>query len=186
MERMNAGPAALPRLSLVLGGASSGKSAFAEALASATGQARVYLATAQPFDAEMQEKIAQHRQQRGPNWRTIEAPTEVAPPIEDLEAGEILLFDCATVWLSNLLLAGRDLETEETALGLALAKTRAPVVIVSNEVGSGIVPENALARKFRTAQGQLNRRLAAEAGLVVQVVAGLARPLKGQLPPGLA
>jgi adenosylcobinamide kinase/adenosylcobinamide-phosphate guanylyltransferase len=166
----------------VLGGAASGKSAFAEALVSATGRNRLYIATAQAFDAEMTAKIAAHRAARGPGWRTVEAPLDPAPVLRAASAQEVVLLDCATLWLSNLILAEADLAAAETALIDALAACAAPVVVVSNEVGQGLVPDTALGRRFRAAQGALNQRLAARADLAVLVVAGLPLVLKGTLP----
>ncbi len=176
----------LPFLSLVLGGASSGKSAFAEALVMATGRPRVYIATAQAFDSEMKIKIAAHKVQRGPDWRTVEEPLNLVAALAGVGPGEAVLIDCASLWLTNHLLAGNDLAGVSDALCASLAASldasAAPVVIVSNEVGQGIVPDNALSRQFRAAQGRLNQRLAAQAGLVVAVMAGLPLVLKGQLP----
>lgn len=174
--------ATLPRLTLVLGGAASGKSAFAESLVLYSGRTPVYLATAQVFDAEMRAKVALHKEQRGPGWRTCEAPFAPGEVLGDLGARDVALLDCATMWLSNHLLAENDLFIAETALMAGLDATGAPVVIVSNEVGLSVVPENALARRFRDAQGGLNQRLAARADLVVNVIAGLPLVLKGHLP----
>ncbi|WP_226779597.1 bifunctional adenosylcobinamide kinase/adenosylcobinamide-phosphate guanylyltransferase [Oceaniglobus trochenteri] len=176
----------LPNLSLVLGGASSGKSDLAERLVALVPLRRVYIATAQTYDDEMRAKIAAHQAARGPGWHTIEAPLDLAAPLAGLGEGDIVLIDCATLWLSNHLIAGSDPETITTALQNALAQAPCPVVVVSNEVGQGIVPENALARRFRNAQGRLNRNLAAQADLVVAVMAGLPLALKGDLPEGLA
>jgi len=173
----------LPNLTLVLGGAASGKSCFAEGLVTSSGRAPVYIATAQAWDAEMAARIAAHRDARaGAGWRTLEEPAALPAALAAVTAGEAVLIDCATLWLSNLMLADADLPPAETALIAALAACPAPVVIVSNEVGQGIVPDNALARRFRDAQGGLNRRLAARAGLVVAVMAGLPLVLKGALP----
>lgn len=172
----------LPRLTLVLGGAASGKSAFAEGLVAGASDARLYLATAEAHDAEMRAKLARHRARRGPEWRTIEAPLDPGPALGTAQAGEAVLLDCATLWLSNHLLAGHDLARAEASLLAALARCAAPVVVVSNEVGLSVVPENALARRFQNAQGALNQRLADKAGLVVNVIAGLPQVLKGQLP----
>ena len=172
----------LQNLTLVLGGAASGKSDFAESLAKKAEKRLVYIATAQAFDREMQEKIDRHRQSRGPGWRTVETPLDPGSAISSLEAGEIALLDCATLWLSNLLLAKADLAAEEARLFAALADCPAPVIVVSNEVGAGIVPENALARRFRAAQGGFNRRLAARADTVIGVMAGLPFALKGEMP----
>lgn len=172
----------LPKLSLVIGGAASGKSSYAEKLVNASGLKRVYLATAQPFDAEMKDKVAAHRAMRGDGWTTIEEPLDLAPVLAARERDEVVLIDCATLWLTNLLLAERDIAVAQCALRDALSDCAAPVVIVSNEVGQGIVPDNALSRRFRNAQGRLNQRLAAEANLVITVIAGLPLALKGNVP----
>jgi len=174
---------ALPGLTLVIGGAASGKSAQAEALVRAVSGTRVYIATAQAFDDEMRAKIAAHQTLRaGDGWRTVEAPFDVAAAIRALAPSEVALLDCATFWLSNQMLADRDWRTEADQLIDALKRSRAPVVVVSNETGQGIVPENALARAFRQAQGELNQNLAAEAELVMAVMAGLPLVLKGEAP----
>jgi adenosylcobinamide kinase / adenosylcobinamide-phosphate guanylyltransferase len=168
-------------LTLVLGGAASGKSAFAESLATQSGKSRIYLATSTAPDAEMRTKIQRHISQRGPGWVTIEEPQNLEPVLADLTAQQICLIDCATLWLSNQMMAQNDIKTAQTGLLDALASCAAQCVIVSNEVGHGIVPDNALARDFREAQGRLNIALAAQADLVVQVTAGLPNALKGQL-----
>nr|WP_245223242.1 MULTISPECIES: bifunctional adenosylcobinamide kinase/adenosylcobinamide-phosphate guanylyltransferase [unclassified Ruegeria] len=167
---------------MVLGGASSGKSVFAEELVVSAGKSRVYLATSQVFDNEMRQKVDRHLVQRGDGWSTVEEPLDLGPVLARLSQDQICLIDCATMWLSNHLLADTDLETAQTNLLDALNDCPAQVVIVSNEVGYGIVPDNALARQFREAQGRLNIALAAQADLVVQVTAGLPSVLKGQLP----
>lgn len=172
----------LPRLTLVIGGARSGKSAFAEGLVTATGRPRRYIATAEAWDDEMRDRIARHRQDRGAAWTTVEAPLDLGPALAGARPDEAVLVDCATLWLTNHLLADHDLPALTEALVQALAACPAPVVIVSNETGWGIVPDNALARRFRDAQGRLNQRLAAEAGLVVTVIAGLPLALKGTIP----
>jgi len=171
-----------PRLTLVLGGARSGKSGLAERLVSATGAARRYIATAEAWDDEMRDRIARHRADRGEGWLTVEAPLDLRAPLAAARGDEVVLIDCATLWLSNHLLRDADLGAESDALLTALAACAAPVVVVSNEVGWGIVPDNALARAFRDAQGRLNQRIAAEAGLVVGVMAGLPMVLKGRMP----
>ncbi len=162
-----------------MGGAASGKSAFAERLVEAAGRPKVYLATAQALDAEMVEKIRLHLERRGDDWSTVEAPQEAAEHLGALAADQICLFDCATMWLSNKLLMDADLPAETDWLMAAIRACPAHLVVVTNEVGHGIVPENALSRRFREAQGRLNIALAAQAGTVVQVVAGLPRYLKG-------
>lgn len=172
----------LPRLTLVLGGAASGKSAFAEGLAKKSGRGLIYLATAQAFDDEMHEKVKKHKEMRGDGWKTIEAPMDLGPALATAMASDVVLIDCATMWLSNHLLAESDLMAAERDLATALGASKAPVVIVSNEVGLSVVPDNRLARRFQNAQGALNQRLAARADLVVNVVAGLPQILKGTLP----
>ncbi len=172
----------LPSLTLVIGGARSGKSAFAERLITTTDRPRRYIATAEAWDDEMRARIAQHQRDRGAAWTTVEAPLDLAAALGLAEADEAVLIDCATLWLTNHLLADHDLAAEAARLTHALVTCLAPVVIVSNETGWGIVPENALARRFRDEQGRLNQCLAAEADLVVTVIAGLPMVLKGALP----
>jgi adenosylcobinamide kinase/adenosylcobinamide-phosphate guanylyltransferase len=168
----------LPRLSLVTGGARSGKSAFAEGLMQ---RPATYIATAEARDVEMRLKVARHRERRGEGWTLLEVPHDLSAALDRVPPGPVLV-DCATLWLSNRLLAGADLETECDALVAALADMRGPTVVVSNEVGWSVVPENALARQFVEAQGRLNQAIAAKAGLVVVVVSGLPMVLKGRLP----
>lgn len=172
----------LPELTLIIGGAASGKSDFAEGLVTASGNSRIYLATAQAHDAEMTAKINRHQKTRGAGWRTIEAPLDLSNALGSASAGDVVLLDCATLWLTNQLMAEADLQIAQTTLLKSLTSCKAPVVVVSNEVGTGIVPENALARKFREAQGRLNQRLAAQSDLAVTVIAGLPMVLKGTLP----
>lgn len=147
-----------------------------------SGRPAVYIATAQAFDDEMRERIARHKADRGTAWRTIEAPHDLAGALAEANAEEAVLVDCATLWLTNRMLDEADLEAETGALLDALAACLVPVIVVSNEVGQGIVPENALARRFRDAQGRLNQALAAQADLAVLIAAGLPLVLKGQLP----
>lgn len=175
----------LPRLTLVIGGARSGKSGLAERLVSASRRTRVYLATAEAGDGEMASRIARHREDRGAGWVTVEAPRDLSV-LNHVGADQVVLLDCVTMWLTNQILAGADLEVETRNLLAALANCLAPIVAVSNEVGWSIVPENALARAFRDHQGQVNQRLAGQAGLVIGVMAGLPMVLKGRLPEGFA
>jgi adenosylcobinamide kinase/adenosylcobinamide-phosphate guanylyltransferase len=168
-----------PRLTLVLGGARSGKSRYAESLTMGFPPPWVYVATAEPLDDEMAARIAEHRGRRGTDWRTIEAPRDVAGAVAGAPAGSAVLVDCLTLWLSNLMLAGADIDTETDRLDGVLTRATTPIVLVSNEVGSGIVPDNALARRFRDAQGRLNQRVAARADRVVLMVAGLPLVVKG-------
>jgi adenosylcobinamide kinase/adenosylcobinamide-phosphate guanylyltransferase len=161
------------RLTLVLGGARSGKSAHAERLVTVHPAPWHYLATGEAGDAEMAERIARHRARRGAGWIIREVPIELADALDGTEAGRPVLVDCLTLWLSNLMLAGRDPETEADRLTSSLAPARGPWVVVSNEIGLGIVPENALARRFRDAAGRLNARVAAIADAVVLTVAGI-------------
>lgn len=174
----------LTGLSLVVGGARSGKSRLAEWLVTGSGRRRHYIATAQAWDDEMQARIAAHQNDRGADWLTHEAPRDVAAVLALVPAEDVVLLDCATLWLTNVLLAEADVAAECAGLLAALGACAAPVVVVSNEVGWGIVPDNALARAFRDDQGRLNQQIAAQAGLVLGVMAGLPMVLKGQLPEG--
>jgi adenosylcobinamide kinase/adenosylcobinamide-phosphate guanylyltransferase len=168
-----------PKLTLVLGGARSGKSRYAESLVTASAPPWVYVATAQALDAEMAERIGHHRARRGAGWHTVEAPHDLADAIDAAPTGALLV-DCMTLWLTNRMLAEANIEAETGAVEAALARRSGLAVLVSNEVGSGIVPDNALARRFADLQGRLNQRLAARADRVVLVVAGLPLIVKGQ------
>jgi adenosylcobinamide kinase / adenosylcobinamide-phosphate guanylyltransferase len=167
------------RLTLVIGGARSGKSRYAESLVTALPPPWIYAATGQGLDAEMTARIAAHRARRGAGWTTVEAPRDLAAALT-AHAKAPMLVDCLTLWLSNLMMAEAQIEPEIDRLVQALAEATAPVVLVANEVGSGIVPDNALARRFRDLQGGLNQRIAAQADQVVLVVAGLPLYLKGR------
>jgi adenosylcobinamide kinase/adenosylcobinamide-phosphate guanylyltransferase len=172
-------PGALPPVSLVLGGARSGKSRFAEQLMARVPRNRAYLATAEIFDDEMAERIRLHREQRGPDWRTVEAPIDLASVlVRETERGDAVLVDCLTLWLSNLMGATRDIEQETAQLIGSLPQLGGPVVFVANEVGLGIVPDNALARRFRDHAGRLNQAVAAAADQVFFIAAGLPLRLK--------
>jgi adenosylcobinamide kinase / adenosylcobinamide-phosphate guanylyltransferase len=168
---------------LVLGGARSGKSRYAqrwaEERASAGDRELLYIATAQPLDEEMEARIARHRRDRGSRWRTREAPLDLSAAIDaEAEAGPILLVDCLTLWLSNLLLEGRPVEAERSRLVSSVQAAKAPIALVSNEVGLGIVPDNPIARRFRDEQGLLNQRIAEAAREVILMTAGLPLSLK--------
>ncbi len=167
---------------LVLGGARSGKSAYAEKLARETGLFCVYIATAQAFDDEMRERITRHQADRASDgWHTVEEPIGLAAVIaRNAKPDAVLLVDCLTLWLSNIMLSGRDVGAMQEALIRILEAAKGPVMLVSNEVGMGIVPETRLGRDFRDAQGRLNQAVAAIIPRVVFVAAGLPLVLKGR------
>lgn len=167
----------IPHLTLVLGGARSGKSRHAEALVEALPAPWTYIATAQAYDDEMRQRIAEHRARRPAGWQTVDAPIELAEAIE-ARSDRPILVDCLTLWLTNLILAERDTADARAALIAACERATAPIVMVSNEVGLGIVPDNALARRFRDEAGRLHQALAARAGRVVFMVAGLPMQVK--------
>ncbi|RYY46746.1 MAG: bifunctional adenosylcobinamide kinase/adenosylcobinamide-phosphate guanylyltransferase [Sphingomonadales bacterium] len=163
----------------VLGGARSGKSRYAQQRAEALPGELVFVATAQALDEEMAARIARHRDDRGPRWRTVEAPLDIAAAIEaEARAGSVVLVDCLTLWASNLMFAEQDHRHAAEALVRALAEASSPVVLVANEVGLGIVPDNALARRFRDVAGEINQIVAAAASEAVFLAAGLPLRLK--------
>ena len=165
---------------LVLGGARSGKSRYAEGLIHAP---KHYVATAQAFDDEMQERIKLHRARRDSNWTNHETPLDLVEQLHDIDGwGNHILVDCLTLWLSNLMLHGSDCEAEVSDLVEHLAIAKARIVVVSNEVGLGIVPDNELARRFRDVQGLSNQLVAAVAESVVMTVAGIPMLVKGPWP----
>ena len=166
------------RLTLVLGGARSGKSRYAESLVTALPAPWIYVATAEARDAEMTQRIAAHQARRGAGWRTLETPRDVVGALT-AHGTTPLLVDCLTLWLANAVLASADVDAEIERLEAALTQAAAPIVLVTNEVGFGIVPDNALGRRFRDLQGLLNQRIAARADRVVLVVAGLPLTIKG-------
>ncbi|WP_184807013.1 bifunctional adenosylcobinamide kinase/adenosylcobinamide-phosphate guanylyltransferase [Nitrospirillum iridis] len=166
---------AVPGVTLVLGGARSGKSRFAEGLVTALPGPWTYIATAQAWDDEMRDRIRQHQADRVPGWSTVEAPLDLAAALVRHGQGPVLV-DCLTLWLTNIMLADQDVPTALAGLEAALAARAGPIVLVGNEVGMGIVPENALARRFRDHAGRLHQRLAVLAAQVFLTVAGL--PLK--------
>ncbi|MBO1075163.1 bifunctional adenosylcobinamide kinase/adenosylcobinamide-phosphate guanylyltransferase [Roseomonas marmotae] len=168
-------------ITLVLGGARSGKSRHAEALVARHPAPWVYLATAEAWDEEMRARIAEHRARRGPEWQTVDAPLGLPVALAAAGARPVLV-DCLTLWLTNLMLGGRDVEAATAALEAVLAARAAPTVLVANEVGLGIVPETPLGRAFRDKAGVLNQRIAARAQHVHFIAAGLPLLLKGELP----
>ncbi len=170
------------QLTLILGGARSGKSTFAQRLADASGKRVLFVATAEPGDEEMKARIEKHRADRPSNWQTIEEPRELARALKEGPTAPIVVVDCVTLWVSNLLLmpdasweaAGRELETL-----LAWYRTRTvELIVVSNEVGLGLVPADELSRTYRDWLGWFNQRLAAEADAVYLMIAGLPIELK--------
>ncbi len=181
----------LPPVTLVLGGARSGKSTHAEKLVAGTlfGAAprpAVYIATAEAGDVEMATRIMAHRSRRGANWTTVEAPLKLEEALQAaMSRAQPVLVDCLTLWLSNLMLAGEDLDQATDELVQTLDGCTVPVVFVSNEVGLGIVPDTPLGRAFRDAQGRLNMRMAERADRVILMTAGLPLTLKDRPAPRL-
>ena len=166
------------RLTLVLGGARSGKSRHAQILAMATPPPWVYVATAQALDDEMVERIAKHKAARRDGWSTIEEPIELTRAVAHAPESAPLVVDCITLWLSNLMLAGHDVDAAVGQFIKCLDGRKAPTIVVSNEVGTGLVPDTPLGRAFRDQAGIVNQNLAVSAHNVLFMVAGLALPLK--------
>ncbi|SMC82535.1 adenosylcobinamide kinase /adenosylcobinamide-phosphate guanylyltransferase [Desulfocicer vacuolatum DSM 3385] len=169
--------------SLILGGCRSGKSSHALALANqVSGNRKIFMATSVPTDGEMQERVDKHIKERGASWQTAEVPVDIPEKIERLAPDvDVILVDCLTLWVSNLLFNGFDTQgimDKTRLLTTVLQKSACPVIMVSNEVGSGIVPENALARKFRDMAGFVNQRVAAASDRVILVVAGIPMEIK--------
>lgn len=173
---------ALPSLSIIIGGAASGKSAYGEQIVNKSGRGKIYVATARVFDDEMRGKVAKHVADRGKGWHTIQADLDIEKALQECSKNDVAFVDCATMWLTNVMLDEIDVDHASSKLLNTLKNTPCPVVVVTNEVGHGIVPDNKLARAFREAQGRLNQQLAAQADLVVLVTAGLPLALKGELP----
>ncbi|MCX7825681.1 MAG: bifunctional adenosylcobinamide kinase/adenosylcobinamide-phosphate guanylyltransferase [Verrucomicrobiae bacterium] len=171
------------QLILILGGARSGKSALALQWASRLGQRKLFIATAEPSDDEMRARIAKHRAARGSDWTTVEAPVALAAALRQHAGGfDVALVDCLTVWLGNLMCRQEEPKLRAMELLTELAARQTNVILVSNEVGLGIVPDNELGRRFRDEQGRLNQQAAAVADTVVFVAAGLPMLLKGNPP----
>lgn len=145
---------------LYTGGVRSGKSRMAEERTLSLGKSALYIATAEAHDAEMEARIARHRARRGPEWRTVHEPLNLAEVLDRTDGNTPRMVDCLTLWLSNLMLGGQDWEAALDGLTGALARQKAPVILVTNDVGAGIVPENALARAFRDHAGLMNQRVA--------------------------
>jgi adenosylcobinamide kinase/adenosylcobinamide-phosphate guanylyltransferase len=165
-----------PGLTFIIGGARSGKSRHGEMLTTRHATPWTYIATADAYDDEMRERIAMHRSQRGEGWATAEAPLDLVGALDAVPEGQPVLVDCLTLWLTNHMLADHDLAAECFRLETRLAQPLGPWFVVSNEVGQGIVPDNALARRFRDDAGRLNQQVAMIADTVILMVAGL--PLK--------
>ncbi len=172
----------LPKISLVIGGAASGKSKYAESIVMSSGLPRSYIATAQVYDTEMKAKVAKHKTQRGLGWQTYETPYAPWNALAEIDAPNAVLLDCVTFWLSNIMMDEQNIDKAKQNLFAGLQAFKGHIVIVTNEVGQGVVPDNALARNFRQEQGELNQELAAIADLVVLITAGLPMALKGHLP----
>ena len=167
-------------LTFILGGARSGKTAHALARAQKLSQGRLtMIATAQALDAEMTERIARHQAERDEAWTTIEAPLDLAGAVRGLGSGDVAVIDCLTLWLTNQMMAEAPIAAAVADLVEALAQSPAALVVISNEVGQGIVPDNALARRFRDEAGWMHQKVAAAADRVEVIWAGLPLPLKG-------
>ena len=165
---------------LVLGGARSGKSAFAEKLVTASGLRMHYVATGRAWDGEMQARITEHRDRRGPDWQTHEEPLDLASCLKAIDAPDsIILIDCLTLWVTNLMMEHRDIQAEFERLAAYVPQAKAKLVFVSNEVGLGIVPENRMARDFRDHAGRLHQNIAASVADVYFIAAGLPLKMKG-------
>jgi len=182
-QRTTSSASVLPRVTLVIGGARSGKSAYAEGLIAEAsrpnGPRPLYIATAEARDPEMRERIGLHRERRGALWETVEEPLHLAGALV-AGGGRAVLVDCLTLWLTNHLLAGRDLAAERDRLVATLQALDGPIVLIANEVGLGIVPDNALARAFRDEAGLLNQAVARAANRVVFMAAGLPLIMKDE------
>ena len=168
-----------PNITFILGGARSGKSHFAEKFTASLGLEKVYIATSQIFDEEMRTRVAKHQHDRGAGWHTVEEPLALAETLlRESKSDNAILVDCLTLWLTNLMLADKDIEALGDELAAVLLQLSGPVILVSNEVGQGIVPDNAMARAFRDHAGRLHQKIAEISGEVYFVTAGLPQKLK--------
>lgn len=167
------------RVVFIVGGARSGKSRFALAEASKLPGRAAFIATATPSDEEMKQRIDRHKEDRDARWETFETPVDIAPLLEEMgDAFNVVVIDCLTLWLSNLMFSGKEIEEEFRSFVLAVSQSPSNVFIVSNEVGQGIVPENAMARQFRDLSGFLNQRVAEQADDVYLMSSGIALKIK--------
>lgn len=167
-------------VTLVLGGARSGKSGFSERLATESGLERHYIATGRAYDDEMRERIARHRADRGDGWTTHEVPLELAERLTEIDApGKVVLVDCLTLWVTNLMMEERDIDAAGATLLRQFENLSGNLILVSNEVGLGIVPDNRMARQFRDHAGRLHQRIAEAANEVFFIAAGLPLKMKG-------
>lgn len=163
---------------LVTGGARSGKSALAERLAQSCGNKVIYIATSEPFDDEMQSRIDRHRARRDAGWRTVDAPLELPDMLVQTDGDAPRLVDCLTMWLNNLIYHNRDVADEVDRLIEVISEQQADLVMVTNEIGSGLVPQTAEARKFRDLAGELNQMVAQAASQVYLSVSGIPVKIK--------
>jgi adenosylcobinamide kinase/adenosylcobinamide-phosphate guanylyltransferase len=168
---------------LVTGGARGGKSGYAERLAASYGQPVLFVATAEAKDDDMRQRIERHRATRPDSWRTLEEPLSVAVRLRAQYSGQVVLLDCVTLLVSNLMLANRPVQPEIDGLVSWRQQVGATLIAVTNEVGLGVVPENELARRYRDALGLANQALAAAASTVILMVAGLPLAIKQSPPP---
>lgn len=166
-------------IKFIIGGTRSGKSEYAESIANASGCELIYIATASAGDSEMSERIKKHKERRGKNWQTIEEEIDISVIIKQSSNQKLILIDCLTLWISNLLHYNLDIEVETEKLLNALKTTKSDIILVSNEVGQGIIPDNALARKFVDEAGILHQKIAKIAHEVFFVTAGIPTKIKG-------
>lgn len=173
------------KITFITGGARSGKSSLALLGAAAHGKRRAFIATMRPLDDELKERVQRHRQERGDGWQTFEEPLDVAELLRSIDGRfDVVVLDCLTLWLCNVMLGGGDAEEETGKLVSALREMKTPVHVVSNELGMGVVPDNSLAREFRDAAGRLNQAVAGEASEVYLTVSGIPLRIKPESKDG--